>query len=105
MTGMNLTSLPFAECSIVFLCCLCSCYITVAALMRHGPFSRTNGSRPEPSDACEAISVLKPLCGAEPRLYVNLRTFCEQTHPRFQLFVRRVGGVRSRRRGGQALAA
>jgi ceramide glucosyltransferase len=25
------------------------------------------------------------LCGAEPRLYENLATFCEQTHPRFQL--------------------
>ena len=32
-----------------------------------------------------AVSVLKPLCGAEPRLYENLATFCEQHHPRFQL--------------------
>ncbi|SMG20828.1 bacteriohopanetetrol glucosamine biosynthesis glycosyltransferase HpnI [Paraburkholderia susongensis] len=31
------------------------------------------------------VSVLKPLCGAEPRLYENLRTFCEQRHGRFQL--------------------
>ncbi|CAB3789363.1 bacteriohopanetetrol glucosamine biosynthesis glycosyltransferase HpnI [Pararobbsia alpina] len=31
------------------------------------------------------VSVLKPLCGAEPRLYENLRTFCEQRHPHFQL--------------------
>ena len=31
------------------------------------------------------VSVLKPLCGAEPRLYENLATFCEQRHPRFQL--------------------
>jgi ceramide glucosyltransferase len=31
------------------------------------------------------ISVLKPLCGAEPRLYENLRTFCEQRHGHFQL--------------------
>jgi ceramide glucosyltransferase len=29
--------------------------------------------------------VLKPLCGAEPRLYENLRTFCEQRHTHFQL--------------------
>ena len=31
------------------------------------------------------MSVLKPLCGIEPRLYENLVTFCEQTHPYFQL--------------------
>ena len=31
------------------------------------------------------VSVLKPLCGAEPRLYDNLRTFCEQRHGHFQL--------------------
>jgi ceramide glucosyltransferase len=31
------------------------------------------------------VSVLKPLCGAEPRLYENLATFCEQRHPCFQL--------------------
>ncbi|CAB3710198.1 bacteriohopanetetrol glucosamine biosynthesis glycosyltransferase HpnI [Paraburkholderia rhynchosiae] len=31
------------------------------------------------------VTVLKPLCGAEPRLYENLRTFCEQRHGHFQL--------------------
>lgn len=31
------------------------------------------------------VSVLKPLCGDEPRLYENLRTFCMQEHPAFQL--------------------
>ena len=40
--------------------------------------------------ALEPVSVLKPLCGAEPRLYENLRSFCEQGHPRYQL----VFGVR-----------
>jgi ceramide glucosyltransferase len=39
------------------------------------------------------VSVLKPLCGAEPRLYENLATFCEQTHPCYQLLF----GVRSPR--------
>ncbi|WP_459252230.1 hypothetical protein [Paraburkholderia sp. RL17-337-BIB-A] len=32
-----------------------------------------------------SVSVLKPLCGIEPRLYENLVTFCEQAHSCFQL--------------------
>ena len=32
-----------------------------------------------------AVTVLKPLFGAEPRLYDNLRSFCRQDHPQFQL--------------------
>ncbi|MDB5979796.1 MAG: hypothetical protein JWQ69_811 [Pseudomonas sp.] len=31
------------------------------------------------------VSVLKPLHGAEPRLYENLCSFCRQTHPNYQL--------------------
>ena len=35
-------------------------------------------------------SILKPLCGAEPRSYENLRSFCQQDYPEFQV----VCGVR-----------
>lgn len=31
------------------------------------------------------VTVLKPLCGLEPRLAENLATLCEQTHPEYQL--------------------
>lgn len=31
------------------------------------------------------VTVLKPLCGAEPRLYENLRSFCVQDHPEYQI--------------------
>jgi ceramide glucosyltransferase len=37
------------------------------------------------------VSVLKPLCGLEPRLFENLATFCEQRHSCFELLC----GVRS----------
>ncbi len=31
------------------------------------------------------VTVLKPLCGAEPGLYANLRSFCQQDYPQFQI--------------------
>ena len=36
------------------------------------------------------VTILKPLCGAEPGLYENLRSFCRQNHPQYQI----VFGVR-----------
>jgi ceramide glucosyltransferase len=39
-----------------------------------------------------AVTVLKPLCGAEPGLYDNLRSFCVQNYPEYQI----VFGVRDR---------
>lgn len=70
------------------LCCLAALYVLIAAAalpsrlyraIRPGPPGRRHGA------AAPAVSVLKPLCGAEPNLYENLATFCEQTHPCFQL--------------------
>ncbi|GAB2567819.1 bacteriohopanetetrol glucosamine biosynthesis glycosyltransferase HpnI [Dyella jejuensis] len=51
------------------------------------------GSRvwaPDRAGKAIAASILKPLHGAEPRLYENLRSFCAQAHPDYQL----VFGVR-----------
>jgi ceramide glucosyltransferase len=36
------------------------------------------------------VTIAKPLCGDEPRLYENLRSFCEQDYPEYQV----VFGVR-----------
>ncbi|MCT9118073.1 bacteriohopanetetrol glucosamine biosynthesis glycosyltransferase HpnI [Cupriavidus gilardii] len=47
--------------------------------------------RPLPTPAVDSddglapVTVLKPLCGDEPRLYRNLASFCRQRHPCFQL--------------------
>lgn len=38
------------------------------------------------------VTILKPLCGAEPSLYENLRSFCQQDYPNYQI----VFGVRDR---------
>ena len=40
-----------------------------------------NESRPR----LPPLTILKPLCGAEPSLYENLRSFCEQDYPEFQI--------------------
>jgi ceramide glucosyltransferase len=51
-----------------------------SAAARH--FARRPMPRPT---RCLPVSVLKPLCGAEPGLYENLRSFAEQDYPKLQL--------------------
>lgn len=73
---------------LVVLCCAAAAYAVVAALAM--PSARTLRQeqakrRARAGAAVGAVSVLKPLCGAEPRLFDNLSTFCRQTHPRYQL--------------------
>jgi ceramide glucosyltransferase len=50
------------------------------------------GRAPTYSRRLPAVTLLKPLCGAEPNLYEHLRSFCQQDHPEFQI----VFGVRDR---------
>jgi ceramide glucosyltransferase len=56
-----------------------------AAARAHATAPSVGISHPLHPFANVGVSVLKPLCGAEPRLYENLRTFCDQRHGRFQL--------------------
>lgn len=71
---------------LVALCCAATAYVVVAALTL--PSARALAQRTAGAprrEAADPVSVLKPLCGAEPRLYENLSTFCAQAHPCYQL--------------------
>jgi ceramide glucosyltransferase len=77
---------------LVPICCLASLYALVAAFAlpsarsdRQRAHHRRAQRRSPPQAGAVAISVLKPLCGGEPRLFENLATFCEQAHPQYQL--------------------
>jgi ceramide glucosyltransferase len=49
-------------------------------------FWRLRGASPSPDPELKPpITVLKPLCGAEPDLYTQLRSFCQQDYPDFQI--------------------
>jgi ceramide glucosyltransferase len=62
---------------------------TLAALI--GALARPRRTAPWPGAvALPAVTILKPLCGAEPRLYDCLRSFCNQAWPHLQI----VFGVR-----------
>jgi ceramide glucosyltransferase len=46
--------------------------------------------RPNKPRSLQPVTILKPLCGAEPGLYEHLRSFCQQDYPAYQI----VFGVR-----------
>lgn len=72
----------------VLLGALAALYTLVALL---GALLRPRRARPWPhAVALPAVSILKPLCGAEPRLYECLHSFCNQAWPQLQI----VFGVR-----------
>src|ERR1700739_3181570 len=85
-----MTWTSYAQWLLAAVCGGATVYAAVAAgLLRRSAAAtrrtRHGRAKPAPAAVLGAVSVLKPLCGAEPRLYENLASFCEQTHPCFQL--------------------
>jgi ceramide glucosyltransferase len=78
---MTVHSLPIFAWPLVLLCSVATIYAGIAAVAM--PFFSTRTGTWHPG--WSSVSMLKPLCGIEPRLYENLVTFCEQAHPCFQL--------------------
>lgn len=54
-----------------------------AAVRAVSAFARRQDGNPERS--WPPVTVLKPVCGAEPGLHENLRSFCDQDYPVFQV--------------------
>ncbi len=71
--------------SLVFMAAGYACTSLAAALI-----SRRRRNAAAPAHDLQAVTVLKPLHGTDPRLYENLQSFCRQNHPQWQL----VFGVR-----------
>lgn len=79
------TLIPILGIALVFAAAGYAC-VALWAVMREPRTGSASGTSGQP----HAASILKPLHGAEPRLYENLCSFCLQTHPDYQL----VFGVR-----------
>jgi ceramide glucosyltransferase len=82
-----MTTLTRDIAAILFVAALCSIGYCVFALVRVALFRlprKPDGSFTPP------LTILKPVCGLEPRLYERLRSFCEQDYPGYQV----VFGVR-----------
>ncbi|HTY95124.1 MAG TPA: bacteriohopanetetrol glucosamine biosynthesis glycosyltransferase HpnI [Steroidobacteraceae bacterium] len=76
----GLDSLAWTGLVLVLLATLYAVISLLGALLRPRRAQRWPGTVARP-----AVTILKPLCGAEPRLYECLRSFCEQAWPQLQI--------------------
>ncbi|TLZ07279.1 MAG: Fe-S oxidoreductase, partial [Gammaproteobacteria bacterium] len=73
------------------LAALAALYTTLAGIALRRPVNPGRLLARQPRrEPMPAVTILKPLCGAEHGLYERLRSFCEQRYPDFQI----VFGVR-----------
>lgn len=69
----------------VTLCCVTAGYLVATLTAMLLARRRQRRLQTRPAGVWQPVSMLKPLHGAEPRLYENLRSFCRQDYPAFQL--------------------
>ena len=70
----------------LWLICTClaiigSVYVSFAALLLRRFFNKSPADAPTPTTPTPSVTILKPLCGAEPGLEANLASFCSQAYP------------------------
>lgn len=78
---MSVSSIVQALGVAVLLASLASILLTLIARL----WWTAKATRVPLPDVVRPVTVLKPLYGNEPRLYQNLRSFCVQDHPEFQV--------------------
>jgi ceramide glucosyltransferase len=69
--------------TIGLICLVLSCAYALLAV--YAVVRRKRESAHVPSKTGPAVTVLKPLCGTEPDLYTNLRSFCLQEYAGYQI--------------------
>jgi ceramide glucosyltransferase len=83
---MTLTTVDVLALALIGLSAVGCLFLGFSVLAVRRLFAR----RPVTSGARPPVSILKPLCGEDPELAANLRSFCRQDYPDFQV----VFGVR-----------
>jgi ceramide glucosyltransferase len=75
-------AITLAELSLAYVvACIVVTWAWQRSTARRAPAPRTTGND------WPSVAVLKPLCGLEPDLDANLRSFCRQTYPRFEVIM------------------
>ncbi len=67
---------------VAFATSVISCLYVVFCMQRIPAFL---SRRPRPASFHPPVTILKPLCGIDHELYHNLRSFCEQDYPEYQI--------------------
>jgi ceramide glucosyltransferase len=69
--------------AIGFVCLIATAAYSIVALTAWAVWRRHEPAAPPPQ--LPPVTLLKPLCGAEPGLYEHLRGFCVQEYPHYQI--------------------